>query len=139
MRPLFAITTGIALYCVCGIYWTLTDYTRFGPKALFGSVVGALAFGFYSVTEFRRMMRGEDSKYEEEKKWIESSIQAGSQLAAAQGILRDRFAMKQEAPGFSPLRGRTMVYDFSSALSNLRLVTKDGIVVSIKVDVSREN
>lgn len=138
MRPLFAITTGIALYFVWSVYWVISEFALSRPKALLGSAIGALLFGFYSVTEFRRMMRGEDPRFEEERKWIQNSIQPGSQISDAKELLRGRFTLKQEAAGFSLLHGSTLVYDFSSSLSNVRLIAKNNSVISIEIEVLRE-
>ena len=138
MRPIFAATTGIALYFIWSIYHVLSHHGLSRPKALYGSATGALLFGFYAIVEFRRMMRGEDPKFEEERKWIQNRIQPGLRIAEAKKLLCERFILKQEAAGFSPLHGSTLVHDFSSPLSDLRIVTKNDSIISIGIEVLRE-
>lgn len=138
MKPLFAITTGAALYFIWGIYWVLSEYALSRPKALFGTIIGSLLFGSYAVQEFRKMMRGADTRHEEERKWVERSVSVGSGIDEAQNLLRERFALKQKADGFSPLAGSTMVYDFTSPLSDLRIVTKADSIISIKISAPNE-
>jgi hypothetical protein len=138
MKPLFAITTGIALYFVWGIYWLLSEYALSRPKALVGSIIGSLLFGFYAVQEFRKMMRAADTRHEDERKWVEKYVSVGSGISEAQNLLRERFALKQKADGFSLLAGSTTVYDFTSSLSDLRIVTKADSIISIKVSEPNE-
>lgn len=135
MTPLFAVSVGITLFCLSGIYWALFDSRGIQLEALLGSITGAMTFGSAAYYAFLKMMDAENVDFLEERKWLENAIRTGMHLSDVKNRFGESFRLMQEAPGFSPLHGKTMVYDYSSVLSSVRIVTRDDLVLTVRVEV----
>ena len=135
MKPVFAVLAGFAAYFIWMFFDTLFRSGFSNPKALFGMIFGAVVCGGYFVAELRRMMRATESEFEGEKKWVESVVRLGMSVRDASAMLRTRFEAKQETTGFSMLRGVTKVHDFCSAYSEVRLIAKRDVVISMRIEV----
>jgi hypothetical protein len=66
---------------------------------------------------------------------VEAAVRPGMSVEEASNALRGRFEVKAVATGISLIDGVTKVHDFSSAVSEVRLISKRESIISVRVAV----